>query len=103
RLTKNVKRLSSGRSVCASAMGVVDEHRLSTNGPVLSAGAAGAPASAPAPEAKFGVAVITSPTKTLSAAALRTHADSRDGDRSAAVPRRGARPWQPRRHRNPIR
>jgi hypothetical protein len=44
-------------------MGVVEEHKLSTNGPVLAAGAAGSPASAlaRASEAKLGVAVITSP------------------------------------------
>src|SRR4029077_11701888 len=83
RLTKKVKRLSSGKSVCASAMGVVDEHRLSTNGPELSAGTAEPPASAPASEAKFGVAVIASPTKTLGAAALGPNADSCDGDGSA--------------------
>src|SRR5262249_31731250 len=49
-------------------MGVVDEHRLSTNGPVLSAGGARPPASVPAPEAKFGVAVIASPNQKHSAA-----------------------------------
>src|ERR1700733_5166 len=59
RLTKNGKRLSWGRSVFASAIGVDDEHRLRTNGAALVAGAA--PASAAALEAKLGVAVITSP------------------------------------------
>src|SRR6202040_121211 len=62
RLTKNVKRLSSGRSVCASAIGVVDEHRLRTNGAALVAGAAISLASAPVrTEAKLAVAVIVSP------------------------------------------
>src|SRR6266513_4983740 len=62
RLTKNVKRLSSGRSVCASAIGVVDEHRLSTNGPALVTAAAICLTSALArTEAKLGVAVIHFP------------------------------------------
>src|SRR5580704_6278035 len=61
RLTKNVKRLSSARSVCASAIGVVDEHRLRTNGPMLAMGAAGSTAPTAASVAKLGVAVITSP------------------------------------------
>src|SRR6266853_1514065 len=56
RLTKNVKRLSSGRSVCASAIGVVDEHRLRTNGPALATGASACLASAPVrAEEKFAL------------------------------------------------
>src|SRR5205823_3155449 len=62
RLTKNVKRLSSGRSVCASAIGVVDEHRLRTNGAALAAGASVCLASAPVrAEEKLAVAVIDFP------------------------------------------
>src|SRR5256885_15946891 len=62
RLTKNVKRLSSGRSVCASAIGVVDEQRLRTNGAALAAGASVCLASAPArTEEKFDVAIIDFP------------------------------------------
>src|SRR6266853_1560291 len=64
RLTKNVKRLSSGRSVCASAIGVVDEHRLRTNGPAFTAGASVCLASAPLrAEEKLAVAVIDFPRK----------------------------------------
>src|SRR6266699_542469 len=64
RLTKNVKRLSSGRSVCASAIGVVDEQRLRTNGTALAAGVAAfnAPAFVRG-EAKVVIAVITSPDR----------------------------------------
>src|ERR1700744_4397965 len=69
RLTKKVKRFSSARSVCASAIGVVDEHRLRTNGPESAAVAAtGSRASArpKALDARFGViAVITSPDRTI--------------------------------------
>src|ERR1700694_879455 len=99
RLTKNVKRLSSGRSACASAIGVVDEHRLRTNGPALLAGAAVSRASALVrTEAKLAVAVITSPkTETLNGHGLEDFADSRGRSASA---RAGARSWQPRRHRN---
>src|ERR1700730_8224264 len=62
RLTKNVKRLSSGRSVCASAIGAVDEHRLRPNGAALVAGAAVSLAAALVrTEAKLAVAVIISP------------------------------------------
>src|ERR1700704_3755525 len=99
RLTKNVKRLSSGRSAWASAIGVVDEHRLRTNCPALLAGAAASPASARVrTEAKLDVAVITSPRpKTLNGHGLKDCADSRDGElRALAL---GARSWQPRRHR----
>src|SRR5882762_3189498 len=73
RLTKNVKRLSSGRSVCASAIGVVDEHRLRTNGPALVAAAAVYPASTLVRiEAKLDVAVISFPeTETLNGHGLQ--------------------------------
>src|SRR5437763_12470488 len=62
RLTTNVKRLSSGRSVCASAIGVVDEQRLRTNGTAPAAGVAAfnAPASV-RDEAKVVIAVIHFP------------------------------------------
>src|SRR3981081_277810 len=99
RLTKNVKRLSSGRSVWASAIGVVDEHRLRTNCPALVAGAAVSAASALVrTEAKLDVAVITSPkpkhsTDTVS----RTALIRATGELRALAP--GARSWQPRRHR----
>ena len=82
RLTKNVKRFSSARSVCASAIGVVDEHRLRTNGPESAAvAAAGSRASARpmALAARFGVIdVITSPDRTIHhgkprSAARRSH------------------------------
>src|SRR6516164_2630860 len=86
RLTKKWKRRSSGRSVCASAIGVVEEHRFSTNGPALSAGTACSAASATAPEAKLGVAVITSPDQEHSPPRpLGTYADSCDGDGGAVV------------------
>src|SRR2546426_12416036 len=68
RLTKKVKRLSSGKSACASAIGVVDEHKLRTNGPVVAAGAVRSPASgrAMAPGARCGVGdVIASPGPVL--------------------------------------
>src|SRR5882762_9449456 len=85
RLTKNEKRLSSGRSVCASAIGVVDEHRLRTNGAALLAGAAIFLASALVrTEAKLAVAVITSPKPKHSGHGLKDCADSRDG-RSASA------------------
>src|SRR6202035_812336 len=62
RLTKKVKRLSSGCSGFDSAMGVVEEHKLSTNGPA--ACCSGLPCSmawrAVAPDADVGVGVIES-------------------------------------------
>src|SRR5256714_4689855 len=62
RLTKNVKRLSSGRSVCASARGGGDEHGLRTNGAALAAGPSVCLASAPVrAEEKLAVAVIDFP------------------------------------------
>ena len=45
RLTKKLKRLSSGESGCANAIGVVDEHRLMTNGPAAELSSAATPAS----------------------------------------------------------
>src|SRR5579863_4886878 len=65
RLTKKLKRLSSGRSVCASAIGVVEEQRLRTNGPVLAGFAPTSPpsAAARAPEAMLVIAVISSPNQ----------------------------------------
>src|ERR1700752_1813886 len=56
RLTKKLKRLSSGSSVCARAIGVLDEHRFKKNG-------AGSPAVAPdnASAANSGCGVIASP------------------------------------------
>src|ERR1700675_3108439 len=99
RLTKNVKRLSSGRSVCASAIGVVDEHRLRTNDPALVAGAAVSLASALVrTEAKLAVAVITSPKPRHSMDTVSRTALIRatGGVRALALT---ARSWQPRRHR----
>src|SRR4029077_9780581 len=98
RLTKNVKRLSSGRSACASAIGVVDEHRLRTNDPALLAGAAVSLASALVREAKLAVAVITSPKPTHSMDTVSRTALIRatGGVRALALT---ARSWQPRRHR----
>src|SRR5579862_6988947 len=65
RLTKKLKRLSSGSSTCASAIGVVDEHRLRTNDPPPAAAAAVPSACAPAwvSAAKMGDAVIVSPER----------------------------------------
>src|SRR4051812_7247705 len=62
RLTKKLKRLSSGCSGFANAMGVVDEVRLSTNGPAAPCGLACSAASwrAVAPDADLGVGVIES-------------------------------------------
>ncbi len=59
RLTKNVKRLSSGRSARGSAMGVLDEHRLITNGPASAAGPTddGAPVSGSG--ARFSAGVMS--------------------------------------------
>src|SRR6266853_3781607 len=87
RLTKNVKRLSSGKSVCASAIGVVDEHRLRTKGPALATGASACLASAPVrAEEKLAVAVINFPRepKPSTDTVFEDCADSRDG-RSASV------------------
>src|SRR5260370_685855 len=99
RLTKNVKRLSSGRSVCASAIGVVDEHRLRTNGPALVAAAAVYPASTLVRiEAKLDVAVIASPKPKPSTDTVFKEA-SRDG-RGVRALALTARSWQPRRHSN---
>src|SRR5882757_1779523 len=62
RLTKKVKRLSSACSGFDSAMGVVEEHKLSTNGPAAPCGLACSTASwrAVAPDAELGVGVIES-------------------------------------------
>src|ERR1700761_9737400 len=62
RLTKKLKRLSSGCSGFDTARGVVDEVRLSTNGPAASRGLACSTASwrAVAPDADLGVDVIES-------------------------------------------
>src|ERR1700757_1100007 len=67
RLTKNVKRLSSGRSVCASAIGVDEEQRFRTYGtaPAVGGAALTAPASERA-EAKVCIAVIDFPGLKLS-------------------------------------
>ena len=114
RLTKNVNRFSSGICVCSSAIGVVEEHRLSTNGPgsaapeAAPAPAAAVPASpaavrATAPAASFGVGVINfSPAHSIDrdAAPVRQGRirSTSGGVRAFA---RCARSWQPRRHRNP--
>src|SRR5579862_4591158 len=102
RLTKKLKRLSSGRSVCASAIGVVDEHRLRTNGPVLGALAAFGPASPPSaaarvPEAILVIGVISSPNQNHRQPGPGETADSR---RKSGGARSQARSWRPRRHRN---
>src|SRR6202030_2047716 len=61
RLTKKVKRLSSGCSGFDNAMGVVEEHKLSTNGPAAPCGLACSTAwRAVAPDADVGVGVIES-------------------------------------------
>src|SRR5689334_9000219 len=76
RLTKKLKRLSSGSSVCAKAIGVLDEHRFKTNGPAAAAGAA-SPAGAAdnASAANSGCGVIASPELDQS---LITSPDLRD-------------------------
>src|SRR5579863_1880263 len=91
RLTKKVKRLSSGSSVCASAIGVVDEHKLRTNGHVSAAGTADSSASASV-DARFAVDVITSPDSPT-ATGNRTRLEHAEGNaldhtraRSAAPP-----------------
>src|SRR5215472_5560671 len=63
RLTKKLKRLSSGRSVCAKAIGVLDEHRFRTNGPAAEADGADSPVVAPdvVSAASSGCDVIASP------------------------------------------
>src|SRR5512137_1926721 len=63
RLTKKLKRLSSGSSVCAKAIGLLDEHRFRTNGRPAAADGAGSPASAPdiSSAASSGGGVIASP------------------------------------------
>ena len=110
RLTKNVNRLSSGICVCSSAIGVVEEHRLSTNGPGSAAPAAPpvpaspAPVRATAPDASFGVGVINFPGISLRAPINRCPGIKGGFVRPAGGVRafaRCARPWQPRRHRNP--
>src|SRR5882672_7852172 len=62
RLMKKVKRLSSACSGFDSAIGVVEEHKLSTNGPAALGGLACSTASwrAVAPDADLGVGVIES-------------------------------------------
>src|SRR5581483_5659890 len=101
RLTKKLKRLSSGCSALGSAMGVVDEHRLSTKGPLCAAGTFWPAPSAPAvaPDVSFGVGVIDRP---------RTDAYSLYGPQGGGFDglgvhsiAPGARSWQLRRHRNP--
>ena len=67
RLTKNVKRLSCASCGCSSAIGVEDEHKFRTNGPLGAAAPAAdtvrssVPACGTAPDANFGVGVINSP------------------------------------------
>src|SRR5579863_5320100 len=88
RLTKKLKRFSSGRSVCASAMGVVDEQRLRTNGPALLADTAASPApTRAASEAKLGVAVIKKlpRTETLNGHGLGGNGEFTRRDGSASV------------------
>src|ERR1700740_1662140 len=77
RLTKKLKRLSSGSSVCAKAIGVLDEHRFKTKGPAAAADGAGSPAVAPdnASAANSGCGVIASPELNQS---LITSPDTRD-------------------------
>jgi hypothetical protein len=100
RLTKKLKRLSSGCSGFDNAIGVDDEVKLSTNGPVAPCDLACSAASwrAVTPDADLGVGVIeSSPDRCIN----RPPAGRKfpDGVRSASVAR-GARSWQPRRHRN---
>src|SRR5579862_5083361 len=63
RLTKKLKRRSSGSSVCAKAIGVVEEQRFRTNGPPAAADGGGCPAVASdnASSASSGCGVIASP------------------------------------------
>src|SRR6185437_104335 len=95
RLTKKVKRLSSGKSVCASAIGVVDEHKLRTNGPASAAGPAGGSASA-SEDARFAVGVIDSPGQSVS----HWQSDTAWCAEGNASGRASTRTWQPRRLRN---
>src|SRR5882757_4261288 len=100
RLTKKLKRLSSGCSGFDSAMGVVDEVRLSTNGPAASGGLpdSTAPWRAVPPDADLGVGVIeSSPDRCVNRPPETGRVSRRD--RSASVTP-NARSWQPRRHRN---
>src|SRR5882757_7637330 len=99
RLTKKLKRLSSGCSGFANAMGVVDEVRLSTNGPAASGGLpdSTAPWRAVPPDADLGVGVIeSSPDRCVK----RPPEKGRVSRHSECERRASARSWQPRRHRN---
>ncbi|MEA3177920.1 MAG: hypothetical protein QOI59_1443 [Gammaproteobacteria bacterium] len=100
RLTKKLKRLSSGCSGFANAMGVVEEVKLSTNGPAASCGlpCSTAPWRAVPPDADLGVGVIESSPDRCVKPPPETGRVSRR-DRSASVAP-AARSWQPRRHRN---
>src|ERR1700722_2352489 len=108
RLTKKVNRFNSARSVCANAIGVVDEHKLRTNGPESAAGAAAESRASARPmalAARFGVIdVITSPDRTIhhgkAPDAPRVQCGKRVAWEGSASGRAKARSWQPRRHRN---
>src|SRR5258708_36857914 len=84
RLTKKVKRLSSGSSVWASAIGVVDEQRLRTKG---EAGAATSPASAALAEAMLHFGVIASPPARFNGPHPKYLAVSRHGGAQALAAR----------------
>src|SRR5882724_6468637 len=94
RLTKKVKRLSSGKSACASAIGVVDEHKLRTNGPAVAASAVCSPASgrAMAPDASCGVGDVIASPDPLFGHELQEEATTGKGMRAFAP---FGRSWQP--------
>src|SRR6202008_1454830 len=102
RLTKKLKHLSSGRSVCAKAIGVLDEHRFRTKGPAAAARGADSPVVEPDvdPAANSGCDVIASPE--LFQSLITSPAYGTLGfcgaDGSASVALLAARSWQPRRH-----
>jgi hypothetical protein len=91
--------LSSGCSGFDNAIGVVDEHRLSTNGPAAPCGCSAAWCPV-APDADLGVGVIEiffpGPMRKPATRGQEEFPDEK-GVRAFAPP---ARSWQPRRHRN---
>jgi hypothetical protein len=100
RLTKKLNRLSSGCSGFANAMGVVDEVRLSTNGPAASSGLPDSTAfwRAVPPDAGVGVGVIeSSPDRSVNRPPEPGRVSATVRSASVAP---SARSWQPRRHRN---
>ena len=96
RLTKKLKRLSSGCSALGSAMGVVEEQRLSTNGPAFALAASPAlrhRARAGAPDVCFGVGVIDSSPDRCGQTAIqagRIHVTGRECGASRLLRDRGS-------------